>query len=138
MTSDTLRDRVSSVCATLGYLQAQTPFSFELQPSGQIDGVYRVESRAGTVLGGFNWSEERTDLVSIWIARAHKGTPNEVYRSLSTEVNSVRAAVLRDGIQTSGEYFVPDGDWDWEIQREAGSAFAVLRVQLAANYEATV
>lgn len=138
MTPDVLRDRVSSVVAVLGFTQAQTPFSFELQPSGQIDRVFRVELSAGTVIGGFNYTEERTDVAAIWLARTHNGTPSETYRTLVSDVSSVRSAVIRDGLQVSGDYLVPDDGFDWEIQREPGSAFAVLRLTVPLNYETTV
>lgn len=138
MTPDTLRDRVSSVVAVLGFTQAQTPFSFELQPAGHVDRVFRVELSAGTVIGGMNYCEERTDQAEIWIARLHNGTPTDTYRTLVADVSSVRTAVLRDGLQTSGDYLVPDDGFDWDIQREPGSAYAVLRLTLPLNYETTV
>jgi hypothetical protein len=138
MTADTLIDRVTSVCAALGFRLAQTPFSFDLQPSGQIDQVFRVEWVSGFVRGGFNYTEERNDFATIWVARTHNGTPHEVYRTLSADVSSLRAAVIRDGLETSGEYLVPDDGFDWDIQRATGSSYAVLRCQIPLNYEATV
>ncbi len=135
MTIDLLRDRVTSVCSTLGYTQAETPFSFELQPSGQIEEVFRVETEAYAVRGGFNYSEERTDLVTVWLARRHNAQPTEMYRTLTKDVSSIRAAIVRDGCQTSGEYSVPDEGWTWAIQRETGNGFAVLQVAMPLNYE---
>lgn len=138
MTPDVLRDRVSSVCAGLGYTQAQTPFSFELQPSGHVDEVFRVEGEAYQVRGGFNYTEERTDILSIWVARKHHAEPTEMYRRLTRDVSSIRAAVVRDGCQVSGEYTVPDEGWEWAIQRETGNGFAVLQLALPVNYETTL
>lgn len=138
MTPDILRDRVTSVCATLGYTQAQTPFSFELQPSGEIDQVFRVEGEAMTVRGGFNFTEERTDLLTVWVARKHHAQPNEMYRTLTRDVSSIRAGVVRDGCQTSGEYTVPDDGFEWAIQRESGNGFAVVQVALPVNYDTTL
>lgn len=138
MTPETLRDRVSSVVATLGFTQAQTPFSFDLQPAGQIDRVFRVALASGSVLGGFNYSEERTDVAEIWVARTHNGQPSETYRTLVADVSSVRTAVIRDGLQASGDYLVPDDGFEWDLQREPGSAYAVLRLRLPLNYETTV
>jgi hypothetical protein len=138
LTPDGLRDRVTSVCARLGYLQAQTPFSFELQPSGAVDEVFRIEGEALTVIGGFNYTEERTDLLTIWLARKHHSAPTEMYRRLTQDVSSIRAAVVRDGHQTSGEYSVPDDGWAWTIQRETGNGFAVLQVAMPCNYETTL
>lgn len=138
MTPDGLRDRVTSVCVTLGLTQAQTPFSFELQPTGVIDQVFRVESDAGQVIGGFNFSEERTDLLTIWVARKYAGLPEATYRRAQQDISSIRAAVVRDGAVTSGEYSVPDAGYEAELQREIGKEYAVLRMVLPCNYEATL
>ena len=137
MTNELLRDRVSSVCGALGYKQAQTPFSWDLQPTGEIDGVFRIELDADEVIGGFNYTEERTDLCTIWLARKHNAQPEATYRALLTESNSIRAAIIRGAHVTSGEYIVPDG-WGVEINREQGKEFAVLRASIPINYETIV
>lgn len=138
MTPDVLRDRVTSVCATLGLVQARTPFSFELQPDGEIDQTFRVESEAYLVRGGFAFTEERTDLMTVWVARKHHAQPNEMYRVLTRDISSIRAAIIRDGCQVSGEYTSPDDGWEWGIQRESGNGYAVLQVALPLNYETTL
>jgi hypothetical protein len=136
-TIDVLRNRVSSVCATLGWIEAQTPFDFDLQPSGAIDGVFRSEASAGSVIGGFNFSEERTDLITVWIARKNTATPNESYTTLLTDITSLRAAVIRDG-HNSGEYFVPDEGSVWDLTHDDGREYAVAELTLPVNYEAVV
>jgi len=140
MTATEIRDRVSSVVARdpFGFLLSQTPFSFDLQPAGEIDRVFRIESESAGVVGGFNYSETRTDLVQIWVARAYQADPEATYRSLVTDASSLRAAVIRDAHQISGEYLVPDEGAGVSVQREAGRAFAVLRVTVPVNYETTV
>ena len=139
MTVDVIRERIQSVCARqpFGFTRAQTPFSFELQPSGGIDEVFRVETEASAVIGGFNYLEERTDLLSIWIARRYAGDPDATYQRLLRDANSVRAAVIRDAHQYSGEYGIPSEDAGLTIQRPGGE-FAVLRLQLPVNYETFV
>ena len=69
--ADEIRQRIASVCAgaPFEFTQAQEPFGFERQPAGAIDGVFRIESENASVLGGFNYSEERTDTMRIWVAR---------------------------------------------------------------------
>ena len=138
MTSVELRDRVSSVCVTLGYAPAHTPFSFDLQPTGDIHEVFRIEAEALGVIGGFNFTEERTDRLTIWIARKHAAAPSTAYQALITDTTSIRAAVIRDGAVTSGEYSVPDDGWAFDVQRADGQEFATARLALACNYETTV
>jgi len=140
MTSEEIRDRVSSVCASqpFGFTRAQTPFSFDLQPTGVIDEVFRLEQEAAGVIGGFSFTEERTDLVHLWVARKHAGDPERTYTQLLTDASSLRAAVIRDGCDVSGEYCVPDEGSAYSLQREPGREFAVLRVTVPVNYETTV
>ena len=139
MTVDAIRARVRSVCASqpFGFTQAQTPFSFELQPSGAIDEVFRVETDGGSVIGGFNYLEERTDLLSIWVARKYAGDPDAAYQRLLTDASSIRAAVIRDAHAVSGEYGVPAEGAGLSVQRPGGE-FAVLRLTLPVNYETFV
>lgn len=134
---DTIRQRVSSVCVTLSLVPSQTPFSFELQPTGGLDRAFRIESEQQDVIGGFNYSEERTDLLRIWVARKYAGDPETAYQTLLKDVNSIRAAVIRDGVQSGGDYIVPNGG-DYTMQRTPGQEYAVLRLALPVNFEATV
>lgn len=140
MTSDVILDRIASICATapFEFKQAVTPFSFDLQPSGQVDGVYRLEYGDGPILGGFNYLEERTDRVTIWVARKYNGDATAMYKALVTDATSLRAAVIRDGTVTSGEYFVPDEGNAQQIVRQPNAEFAVLRLQIPLNYEIQV
>lgn len=138
-TMDVIWDRVTSLCvqAPFDYVLAQTPFSFELEPTTGMGQCVRIEAVAGPVIGGFNYAEERTDSLRIWLARAHQGQPNETYRRLLTDASSLRAAVIRDGL-ASGEYFVPDDGAGWAPEQQIGRDYAVLRMTLPANYEAAV
>lgn len=141
MTATEIRDRVCSVVAAspFRYTQARTPFSFDLQPSGELDDVFRVESTGGSeVIGGFNLTEERTDRLEIWVAKKYAGDPDQAYRRLVTDANSIRAAVIRDGVVVSGEYCVPNGDAEFTIAREPRNEFAVLRLAVPVNYETSI
>lgn len=134
-----IRDRVSSVCASspFDFVQAQTPFDFDLQPSGSIDGVYRIEADSGGVIGGFNYSEERTDLLTIWLARKQTAEPQEMYRQFATDITSLIAAVLRDG-DVSGMYFVPPDGRVWDLAHETGREYAVAELTIPVNYETEI
>lgn len=137
MTIDEIRGRVSSVCASqpFGFAQAKTPFSFDLQPSGEIDEVFRIETEGLQVIGGFNYLEDRTDAVHIWIARKYEADPEATYQRLLRDMNSIRAAVIHDACEFSGEYSIPDEGAGMTLQRESGKAFAVCRLTMPANYE---
>jgi hypothetical protein len=134
-----IRDRVTSVCVgtPFFYTHAQTPFSFDLEPSSGMAACCRIEASIGSVIGGFNYSEERTDALTIWLARAHQQRPTETYQDLLTDANSIRSAVIRDGA-ASGEYFVPADGASGTPEQETGREYAVLRMTLPVNYEAVV
>jgi len=140
MTADVILDRIASVCAgtPFEFHQAVTPFSFDLQPSGQVDRVFRLEYGDGPILGGFNFAEERNDRVTIWVARKYNGDAPAAYKALVTDATSLRASIIRDGIVDSGEYFVPDDGNAQQIVRQPNAEFAVLRLQLPVNYEVTI
>jgi hypothetical protein len=135
---DTIRGRVASICETFGFEPSQTPFSFDLQPNGAMNQAYRLESRSDTVIGGFNYSEERTDLVTVWVARKYAGDVQATYDRLLVDVSSLRAAVIRDGAVNGGDYIVPDSGSSYQIQRAPGQNYAVLRLTLPVNFEVSV
>jgi hypothetical protein len=135
-TIDVIRDRIASVCAGIPFqfAEAPTPFDFDLQPTGLIDGSYRLTCEHGSVIGGFNYSEERTDLVDVWIARKQKADPKTAYRLLTADVSSLRSAIVRDGL--NGDYFVPDDGSGFSVSHEDGQEYAVLKLTIPVNFEA--
>lgn len=137
--SEVIRGRIASVCAgaPFDFTQAETPFDFTLQPTSAIDEVFRITTESDLVIGGFNYTEERQDTVTIWLARKQAGAPNTTYDQLVTDVSSLRAAVIRDGATGGGDYSVPDGG-GFSVQHTPGQEFAVVRVTLPVNYEALV
>lgn len=139
-TIDVIRDRIASVCASTPFLftEAVTPLDFDLNPSQQIDQVFRVTSEAGGIIGGFNYSEERTDLVQIWLARKHRADVPHAYRQLLTDASSLRAAVIRDGIANGGDYCVPQDGSGYSVEQPDGREFLVLRLTVPVNFDATV
>ena len=139
MTLDLLRDRITSVCAgdPFGFTQADVPWTFDGMPTGTIDGGFRVTSDVGPIRGWTNFSEERTDPITIWLARKQTARPEDCYRKLVTDASSLRAAVIRDGVG-GGDFDVPDGPVSGTIQAPKGAEYAVLRLTLPINYETSV
>lgn len=133
-TREELWGRITSLCVSAGFAPSVTPFDFDQQPTGVIDGAVRVTIEGQQTIGGFAFSEERTDLVTIWIARPHRETLTEAYEALLTDVSSLTRAVIRDGARGGGDYAVPDGG-TVAIEHENGREFAVARLGLPVNYE---
>jgi hypothetical protein len=134
----TIAQRVGSLCAgaPFGFIQAQEPFSFALQPTGAIDQVFRIENSDISVSGGTNYSETRIGQLRIFIARKQKSLPQAAYTQLSTDAQSLTAAITRDGVVGGGDYDVPDAGRGFTVQHDAGKEYAVLRLTLPIGYEA--
>ncbi len=132
-----LLDRLNSLCASDPFqlVQAISPFDFDQQPTGQIDQVFRITAETQGVIGGFRFSEERTDLFTIWLARKHNAAPQAAYAALVTDVRDLFAAIVRDGAIGGGDYAVEDGDAA-SFEHEPGLEFAVARLAVPINYEA--
>ena len=135
-----VRDRVTSVCSRppFGFTVSPTPFSFDLMPTGSVDGAVRIETDLDAVLGWLNYTEEHTELLTLWVARKYHGQPETAYRQVLVDCSSLRAAVIRDGAQTSGEYVVFDDGAGMRVERNAGSEYAVGRLTLSVNFETAV
>lgn len=135
-TRDAILSRLNSVCSGTPFVfgQAVSPFDFSHQPSGNIDQVSRVTVEGQSVIGGLNFSEERTDLVTVWIARKQAAAPQLAYRLLVIDVTSLTAAVTRDGATGGGDYAVLDGS-GMSLEHKDGQEFAVARLSLPINYE---
>ena len=140
LTLDVIVDRVRSICAgePFGFGEATSWASFDLQPTTNIDGVFRIPPpQSGGVIGGFDFSEDRTDVLEIWVARKHGGQYDQVRRTLVRDMHSLTAAVVRDGAVASGDYVVPDSGRGHSIAPDGpGKEFVVLRLRLPVNYEA--
>jgi len=132
-----LLERLTSLCASepFAFMPAISPFDFDQQPTGQIDQVFRVTVEPFAVIGGFRYSEERTDLFTVWVARKQKAAPQEAFTALATDVNSLFCAIVRDGSTGGGDFAVPDGDAG-SFDHENGREFAVARLVIPINYEA--
>lgn len=136
---EAIRDRISAVLADdpFGYTQSAEPFTFERQPIGNVDRVYRVEWESGSDIGSLNFLETRVDRAVVYVARLAGGDPESTYQQLLTDVASIGAAVIRDGATGGGDYAVPNGR-SYRIDRDPGAAYQVLRLSIPVDYETTV
>lgn len=139
-TPDVLRNRVRSLCsaAPFSYGEAVSSDSFELQGSGSSDAVFRCVVRGGASIGGFGYSEDRTDVCEVEVARHIAADYRATFNTLVGDCNSLVAAIIRDGHQTSGSYTVPDDGRSWEITAPTGASYLTLRLTVPLNYEAQV
>lgn len=137
-TSVSIRDRVAAVCTSspFSFVEAVTPFDFTKQPNGQIDRVFRITVDGDRINGWTNYTEERTDSLEVWLARKQGATPHVTYAALLADAETLRAAVIRDGVR--GDYDVPDGGAGMRIEHEPSATYAVLRLTLSVNYEVSV
>jgi hypothetical protein len=139
MTLDVIVDRIRSICASppFSFTEAEAWDSFDLQPSGNIDGVFRIPPPSSqSVRGRFDYVEDRTDSVQIWIARERNADTDAIRRVLTRDMHSLTAAIVRDAHQDSGDYVVPDEGRGHSIQAPPGKTYAALRFTIAVNYEA--
>lgn len=136
-TLDVIGDGVRSllVSTPFTYVESQSPFDFDMQPVGGIDGCFRLgDAGSNRVIAGFRFSETRQDRLQIWVARKFAGEPTQVRRILTQDMHSITAAVARYGEQTSGDFCLVDGR-QHEIRADAGSEYAVLQLTVPVDYE---
>lgn len=139
LTSDVIVDRVRSVCCghPFNFTEAESWSTFDLQPDGNIDGVFRIPPPSSQfVEGGFAFAEDRRDSMQIWVARLRNGNYDAVRRALLRDVHSLTAAVTRDALVSSGDYDIPDGGRGHAISDDAGKTYVQLRLTLPIQYEA--
>lgn len=139
MTADLIVDRVRSVCAgaTFGLIEATGWDSFDLQPTTNIDGVFRVPPpNSQHTVGMYDYAEDRTESLQIWVARKHNSDYSAIRKVLLRDMHSLTAAVVRDAHQQSGDYSVSDGGRGHTILAETGKEYITLRLTLPIRYEA--
>lgn len=142
MTQDVIIDRVRSLCV-------ERPFEYfevarlddeamEASPNGAIDGAFKVEGQSQQARGQFNYMEERTDLLSVIVAKAittDLANQNDVRNAMTRASHSLTAAIIRDGV-ASGLYGVVDKGVVRRVTANAAQTYLTLRVTLPCNYEA--
>jgi hypothetical protein len=138
VTADEIVDRIRSVCASppFAFVEAIDWDSFDLQPTTNIDGVFRVPPTSSqSVRGGFDFTEDRTDTLQVWVARKHGQDFETARRTLLRDVHSLTAAIVRDAHQVSGEFGVLDEGRGHAIRRDAGAEYLMLALTIPVNYE---
>lgn len=144
MTGDVIVDRIRSICigAPFEWVEATRWDSFELQPTTNIDGVFRVHPPSSQVVKGqFGYVEDRTDTIQVWVARKHNSDFDGVRQALLRDMHSLTSAIVRDAHQVSGEYVVLDEGRGHSIgvgEAEEGSTdkeYVSLRITFPVNYE---
>jgi hypothetical protein len=137
-TLDVIIDRVRSICVELPFEYVETLRfdSFELLPAGAIDGAFRVEGATQQVRGNFNYMEERTDLLTVTVARPINADFDSVRRELTRAAQSLTSAIVRDGVETTGLFTVADRGRAGKVIADPTNTFVELRLTLPVNYEA--
>ena len=139
MTADEIVDRVRSLCVSdpFNFFEVEKWDSFNEVPTTAIDGAFRIPPPSSqSVIGGFDFTEDRTDSLQIWVARKHQGDYPTVRRALLRDVHSLTSAIVRDAAQESGEYHVPDNGRGHVIAPDTkGLEYVTLRLTLPINYE---
>lgn len=113
-----------------------SPFSFDQQPNATIDQVARIDLEPRSGIAGMNYREDRVDQITIWVARRLKFDAGETRAQLLEDGETLRAAIVRDALEDSGDYSVPDGGAGIRVQHDRNKDFAVLRLTLPVQYEA--
>lgn len=139
LTLDAIVDRVRSVCASepFSFGEAVSWATFDLQPATHLDRVFRIPPPSSQrVVGGMNFSEDRTDSMQIWVARKIGQDYATVRRTLLRDMHSLTAAVVRDGAVNGGDYHVPDEGRGHAVTPDGpGREYLSLRLTLPINYE---
>lgn len=132
--------RVTSLCAgdPFGLTLSDTPFDFDTMPTGSIDGAFRMETETAHIVGGMNFYEERSEALHLWVARKALADPHATYRQLQTDATSLTAAIVRDGLTGGGDYHVPDDGRGCVFRQNRGQEYALMRLSLTLNFEATL
>lgn len=136
MSRETILTRIGSICAGAPFnlVEARTWADFDKEPNSRLEGLFRVTVEQQETLGGSSFSEEVTDLFSIWIARKSLADPLATRTRLLTDVGSLRAAIVRDGATGGGDYAVVDGGASL-VDPKPRSDYTVGRLSVPINYE---
>lgn len=132
-----IHDRIVDICEGVSFALASavTPFDFTLQPSGQLDQVYRIEYADSSVQGGLNYSETRTAQIRLFVARKQNASAHDTQALLAADADALLSAIVHDGSTGGGDYDVTDQGRAFAIQHDKGKEYAVLRLTLPVTYE---
>lgn len=139
-TPDVLLNRVRSLMVDAPFYWREAVSSEDLfwQGSGSSDAVFRAKMDGGSSIGGLAYSEDRTDVLTVEVSRHIAADYHYTTTQLLGDCNSLIAAIIRDGHETSGAYTVPDTGRSWETSAPTGASYLTLRLTVPLNYEAQV
>jgi hypothetical protein len=138
LTADVIVDRVRSLCCAPPFemVEAVTWDSFDLQPAQNANAVFRIMPPSSQrVVGGFDYWEDRTDSMQVWVQLQHKQDHVAARRLALQYVHSLTSAIVRDGTSVSGDYSVPDEGRGHAIVSYPGKDYLALRLTLPINYD---
>ncbi len=142
LTADVIVDRIRTICigAPFELVEATRWDTFELQPTTNIDGVFRIPPPSSQYTTGmFGFVEDRVDTLQVWVARKHNQQWDDVRRRLLQDVHSLTTAIIRDAHQVSGDYTIHDEGRGHSIggdDENRDAEYLTLRLTLPVNYEA--
>jgi hypothetical protein len=113
-----------------------TPYGFDLQPSENVDGTYRLVPQSIRAVGGFDYHETRYDTFDLWVARGHRGDMTLAMDDLVTQCHSLIAAVAREG--QAQDFDLTDEGLGFTVGVEPGQSYALARITLPLSYAATL
>lgn len=131
-------DRMSTLCASAPFslARAREPFSFDLQPDGRLDDVFRVEGELDETAGYLGGDREELWTVRVWVAQKVKHDASAAYREACVLVDSLTAAVA--AAETAGDFHVGE-EQAAEIQLPADDLeYLVAQVTLPLSLERTL
>lgn len=135
MANVTILNRVRSICGSAPFLAQESvePFDFDRVPTTVIDNVFRAVSETTGTNPGLAFSEERFDALQVYLGRlVIAGETQNTVNSLHTSINSLKAAIVRDGCGV-GDYAVLDAATQ-EIAPIANANFYVGRLTVPVSY----
>jgi len=140
LTADQILDRWRAILSgpVFNYIEAISWVSFELQPTTNLDAVYRLVPPASqSTVGHFDYHEERTESVQLWLSRQVQNDYDAVRTRLIQDKDAIIAALTRDAFQDSGDYnLVSEGRGYAVTPERRDASFVSLRLTLAINYDA--
>jgi hypothetical protein len=129
LTSDVIVDRIRSLCIA-------PPFNMTEAATWDSFAVFRVTPPSSQrVNGGFDYYEDRTDSLQVWVQIAHKADRVASRRLALQYVHSLTSAIVRDGTSVSGDYSVPDEGRGHAIVTYPDKDYCALRLTLPINYD---
>jgi hypothetical protein len=132
-----LRARITDLVTTppWPYTLAPTPDGTTDVPVDALDASIQIEVVSGDVQGAMGMYETRVDDLVLTVTRLQRGAPQACYDALLTDVNSLSAAIIRDGALNGGDFHVPDAGRGFAVSHTPGAAWSRVRLTLPVDYE---